>query len=84
VVHLSIALADHVKILGVIACQPMWQNQTITNSSCPHINAELLLVSTQHSFSRNSQNKYLGTHVDMDIFSHFGMWNWCPKFVGNF
>jgi hypothetical protein len=28
-----------------------------------------------HSFSYNSQIKYFWTHVDMDIFTCFGMWN---------
>jgi hypothetical protein len=55
----------------------MWQNmrayQTITNNPCPHINAQLLLVSTQYSFSYNSQMKRFRTHVDMDIVSCFGM-----------
>jgi hypothetical protein len=45
----------------VVACKPMWQNmrayQTVTNNPCPHINAEPLLVSTQYSFSYNSQIK---------------------------
>jgi hypothetical protein len=33
----------------MVACKPTWQNmlvyQTITNTTCPNINAELLLVS---------------------------------------
>jgi hypothetical protein len=37
-----------------------------------------------HSFRYNSQIKCFWTHVDMDIFSCFGMWNSCPKFVRTF
>jgi hypothetical protein len=37
------------EISVVVACKPMWRNvrayRTITNNPCPHINAELLLVS---------------------------------------
>jgi hypothetical protein len=61
--------------------QNMWAYQTIT---CAHINAELLLVSTQYSFSYNSQIKCFWTHVDTDIFSYFGMQNSSPKFVRTF
>jgi hypothetical protein len=65
----------------------MWRNmetyQTVTNSPWPHINAELLLVSTQYSFSCNSQIKCFWTHVDMDFFPCSGMWNSCPKCVCN-
>jgi hypothetical protein len=32
-------------------------------------------------FSCNSQIKCFRTHVDMDIFSYFGMWNFRPKFA---
>jgi hypothetical protein len=54
----SVALADHAKEISVvIACKTEWQNmwayQTITNNPCPHINAELLLVSTQYYFGYN-------------------------------
>jgi hypothetical protein len=49
----------------------MWQDmrayQTITSSPCPHINADLLLVSTQYSVSYNLQVKCLQTHVDMEM-----------------
>jgi hypothetical protein len=31
-----------------------------------------------------SQFKYFRTHADLDIFSCFGMWNSCPKFVRSF
>jgi hypothetical protein len=34
-----------------------------------------------YSFSYNSQIKCFRTHVDMDIFSCFGLSNSCPKFV---
>jgi hypothetical protein len=55
----------------------MWQNirayQTVTNDPRPHINAELLPVSTQYSFSYNSQIKCFRRHVDMGIFSCFDM-----------
>jgi hypothetical protein len=48
VAHLPVALAE---ISVVVACKPMWQimraYQTITGYPCPHINAELLLVSSQ-------------------------------------
>jgi hypothetical protein len=37
-----------------------------------------------YSFSYNSQNKCFRTRVDTDIFSCFGMWNSCPKFVHSF
>jgi hypothetical protein len=59
----------------------MWGYQRITNSSCPHISAGLLLVSVQYFFSYDLQIKSFQTHVDMDIFSSFGMWNLCPEFV---
>jgi hypothetical protein len=40
------------EISAVVACQPMWQNmqayQAITNNPCPHLNAELLLVSRMY------------------------------------
>jgi hypothetical protein len=69
----------------MVACKPMWQNlrayQTIANNPSPHINAELLLVSTQYSYSYNSQNECFWTCVDMDIFSCFVTWNMCPIFV---
>jgi hypothetical protein len=55
----------------VVACKPMWQNlrayQPVTNNPCPHINAELLLVSTQYSFSHNSQINCFRTRVHMDF-----------------
>jgi hypothetical protein len=74
---------EEISLVG--ACKQMWQNmrayQTITNNLCPHINAELLLVSMQYSVSYNSYIKCLRTHVDMDIISCFGMWNSWPKFV---
>jgi hypothetical protein len=42
----------------VAGCKPMWQNmrayETINNNPCPHINAELLLMSQQDSFCYNS------------------------------
>jgi hypothetical protein len=37
-----------------------------------------------YSFSYNSQIKYFLTHVDADIYSYFGMWNSCQKFVRTF
>jgi hypothetical protein len=37
-----------------------------------------------YSFSYNSQIKYFWTHIDMDIFYCFGVWNSCPKFVDTF
>jgi hypothetical protein len=46
------------RISVVVTCKSMWQNmrayQTVTNNPCPHIDAKLLLVSTQHSFIYNS------------------------------
>jgi hypothetical protein len=49
------------EISVVVSCKPMWQNirayQIINNNPCPHINAELLLVSAQYSLSYNSQIK---------------------------
>jgi hypothetical protein len=61
----------HVK--GIV-CKLTWQSmgtyQTITNNPCPHTDAELLELSTQSSFSRNSQIKCFRTRVDMDIFSY--------------
>jgi hypothetical protein len=36
------------------------------------------------SFIFDSQIKCFWTHVDMDIFSCFGTWNSCPKFVPTF
>jgi hypothetical protein len=66
-------------IAVVVACKPMWQNmrayQTVTNNPCPHNNAELLLLSTQYSYSNNSQIKCFWTRVDMDICCCFGIWN---------
>jgi hypothetical protein len=63
----SVALAGHI----VVACKQMWQimraYQTICNNPCPHINAELLLVSTQYSVSYNSHIKCFRTHVYMNI-----------------
>jgi hypothetical protein len=37
-----------------------------------------------YSFSYNSQIKCFQTHIDMDIFSSFGIWNSWPKFVRTF
>jgi hypothetical protein len=42
------------------------------------------IMHVQHSFRCNSQTKCFRTHVDMDIFSCFVMWNSCPKFIHNF
>jgi hypothetical protein len=56
----------------VVACKPMWQNrrayQRITNNPCPHIHDELLLVSTQYSFSYNSRIKCFRRHIVRDVF----------------
>jgi hypothetical protein len=70
--------------LLVCQCGKMWVYQTITTNPCRHINAELLLMSTQYSFSYNSQIKCFWTHVNIDIFSCFGIWNSCPKFIRTF
>jgi hypothetical protein len=63
------------EISAVVACNPMWQNmrayRTITNNPWPHINAEPLVVSTQYSFSYNSQTECFWTHIDIDIFFLF-------------
>jgi hypothetical protein len=76
------------EISVVVVCKPMWQNmsayQIITKIPCPHINVELLTVSTQNSFSCRSQIKCYRTHIDMNLFSCFGMWNSCPIFVSTF
>jgi hypothetical protein len=64
--------------------QNMWACQTVTSNPCPHINAELLLVSMQYSFNHNSQIKCSQMHDDMDILSGFGMWNLFPKFIHTF
>jgi hypothetical protein len=68
----------------VVACTPMRQNmrayRTVTNNPCAHINAELLLVSTQYSSSSNPQNKCFRMHVDMDIFFLFWYVELVPKF----
>jgi hypothetical protein len=37
-----------------------------------------------YSFRYNSENKCFWTHVDMDIFSCFDMWNSFPEFVCTF
>jgi hypothetical protein len=54
----------------VVAYKPMWPNmwasRTVTNNPCPHINAELLLVSIQYYLTYNSQIICFWTHVDMD------------------
>jgi hypothetical protein len=60
VVHLPVALANHVwGSLGSCCCKSMWQNiqayHTITKNPIPHINAELLSVSTQCAFRYSSQ-----------------------------
>jgi hypothetical protein len=56
----------------MVACKPMrknmWAYQTVTNNPWPHINAELLLLSTQYSLSYNSQIKCFQLHVDMNFF----------------
>jgi hypothetical protein len=80
-VQLPVNLADHLRgNLSTGCLQAVVVKHaglpTISNP-CPHINAELLLVSIQYPFSYNS-------HVDMDFFSCFGMWNSCPKFVRTF
>jgi hypothetical protein len=76
------------EISVLVVCTPMQQNmrayQIITKNACTHINAELLLASTQHSFSCKSQIKCFRTHVDMDILSCFSVWNSCLKFARNF
>jgi hypothetical protein len=74
------------KISVAVASKPMWQNmrayQPTTNNPCPHINAGLLLVSTEYSFSDNSQINFSG-HMFLWTF-FFGMWISCPKFVSTF
>jgi hypothetical protein len=37
-----------------------------------------------YSFSYDSQIKCFRTHVHIDIFSCFGMWNSCPKLARTF
>jgi hypothetical protein len=37
-----------------------------------------------YSFSYNTQIKCSRTHVHMDNFTCFGMWNSCSEFVGSF
>jgi hypothetical protein len=38
----------------------------------------------EHLLQMYSRVKCFRTHVDMDILSCFGMWNWCPKFIPKF
>jgi hypothetical protein len=40
-----------------------------------------IIMLVLYSSSYSLQNKYLRTHVDVDIFSYCGLWNWCQKFV---
>jgi hypothetical protein len=84
VVHLPVVLAEEISV--VVVCMPMWQNlrayHTITKKVCSHIVAKPLLVSTQSSFSYNSQ--IVSGQMLVWIFSWFDMCNWCPKFVRTF
>jgi hypothetical protein len=75
VAHLPVALQImYEEISEVVACKPMWQNlrayQTITNNPCPHINAELLLVSIQYSSTIN-HNLHASGHVLIGYFFLF-------------
>jgi hypothetical protein len=49
-----------------------------------HSTAKMCHSNTMHSFWYKSQIKRFSTHVDMDIFSCFGMWNSYPKFICTF
>jgi hypothetical protein len=76
----------------------MWRSCSGSSSTYPlvmigvignilHSTAKMCQSTIKHvpySFSRNSQIKCFLTHVDVDIFSCFGMWNSCPKFVHAF
>jgi hypothetical protein len=83
--QLPVALADHIRgNLGSGCLHADVAKQArlpITNNTCPHINAELLLMFTQYSFSYNSQIKCFRTNFDMNIVSCFCMWNSCQKLV---
>jgi hypothetical protein len=71
VVHLPIALADHVRgNLGSVVCKPMWQNlrayQTIVN-----IKITTIEYVTRHPCRYNSQTKCFRAHANMVFFSCF-------------
>jgi hypothetical protein len=56
-----------------------WACQTFANDPYPHINAELLLMFTQYSFSYNSQIECFWTFFPVLV-----MWNSCPSFSEHF
>jgi hypothetical protein len=59
-------------------CRPTKQSPTVPAHT---LMLNCWLVSTQYSFSYNSQIKRFRSCVDMDILFHFGMWNACLEFV---
>jgi hypothetical protein len=61
VVYISAALADHVRgnLSSCLQADVVKHaGVPVTNNPSPHINAELLLMSAQNSFSNNPQIKY--------------------------
>jgi hypothetical protein len=60
----------------VVACKLKWlKYQTTTRNSCPHMNAELSLVSTKHSLIHNSQIRCIWTSINMCVYSFTNITN---------
>jgi hypothetical protein len=93
--HLKIlvyaAPVDNEEALHIVdACQTtrqlprhLWTHATARDETCRGVHW-ISWRTFWYSFSYKSQIKCFLTHVDKDIFSSFGMWNSCPKFVRTF